>query len=217
MKSRGLKHSSTILLRDNDHGGDVHLSSTNGKKARDQEQDRSIQEIPNQKNYRTAMSDEHVEMSATDILSRHFSGADEWETDDYIHSHGRASEALLYSSLYCPEVVEISGSVILNYVANHEEAKERFKHAKNSSDTQLEELEASFNLTEVPYLFRRSEYDLSEEEDYVFTRVIAEAWRAWLGYKFPGRRFVVEILSSAETGSTVGLTFYEKRDREPTR
>lgn len=90
-------------------------------------------------------------------------------------------------------------------------AAKRFREAKKKSPGQLREIESSFNFTEVPYLFAGNGRDASDEEDRQLAGRIAEAWRAWLHHRYPGRRFCVEVIPPEEAGSVVSVSFYERR------
>jgi hypothetical protein len=155
------------------------------------------------------MADELLE-----VLHGHFApdGGDEnFRGDDYLHAFGRASEALLYSALFLPDLMEVDGSILLTRGLPHDDRRRDFLAAKRQGNEDLSELEASFNFVEVGYLFGPHGRDISDEEDELLARRIAEAWRGCLKVRYPERKCAVRALSPEETGSTVGVCFYEVR------
>lgn len=130
-----------------------------------------------------------------------------------IHLHGQASLALLYSSLFVPDVEEVEGSVLLSWNLSDKQ-RERFIGAKRSSqDYQFQELEASYNSVEVSYIFGTAEgRDLQEEDDVVLAEIIAKAWRGFFKITYPDRYFEVEVLDPDVTQGVVGLRFFEIRN-----
>lgn len=149
----------------------------------------------------------------TSILQNHF-GGDGFNSSDFVHAFGQASQAFLYSCLFVPEFVEVHGSVLLESKVSTEHARLRFIELVESNEMKPEEfqgLEASFNMVEVGYLFDAPGRDTTDDEDYVLAELIAESWKNSLKARFPCRRFTVEVLSSETTGSTVGVHFYEDR------
>jgi hypothetical protein len=129
---------------------------------------------------------------------------------DLVHAVGTAAQACLYATLFCPEFVEVDGSVLLHRAAETEDEFNRFRRFKDAKGKRA--AEASFNFVEVPYLFRPAGRDLSDEEDETLAEMIAASWRGWLCQLYPGRQFEVEVLSPEVTGSVVGIQFSE---REP--
>ena len=148
------------------------------------------------------------------ILRRHFSEVDphgSFDEGDFLHARGSARNALLYASLYCPHLVEIDGSVLLGQSLADEGDIERFRECVERNRGDRESAEGSFNLVEVAYLFGPGGRDTSDEEDRFLAENVALAWRGWLRVNYPGRNFVVEVIDPEETGSVVGLSFYERR------
>jgi hypothetical protein len=81
--------------------------------------------------------------------------------------------------------------------------------AKKAAAWSLPELEISFNFLEVSYAFsdRRS----SNGGDALLAEFIAEAWRGRLTLLYSPRKFEVSVLSPEQTGSVVGVQFFEIR------
>lgn len=153
------------------------------------------------------------------IIRQRFPEADpagSFTLDDYLHSCGRASDALLYVALFCPALVELDGSILLLRAVEDQADRTRFLEYKASKGRRA--AESSFNLLEVPYAFgpgRRAASEGSENDDAVLAEAVAASWRAWLPAQYAGRRFVVELLEPEQTGSVIGIRFYEDRGDPP--
>lgn len=146
------------------------------------------------------------------FLRKHFPTAENgFSSTDFIHCFGRASDALLYSLLYMPELIEVNGSILLAWNVPDEKEKLRFVSGLKNTNMARQELESSFNFVEIGYIFDATGRDTSDEEDQILANLLADAWRGYLGVRYPGRTFVVEVLLPDQTGSTVGLHFFEKR------
>jgi len=146
-----------------------------------------------------------------EVVRRHFQGPEEdpnSTSGDFIHASGTAAHACLFAGLFCPEFVEVDGSVLLRRSVETEEERIRFLQYRDLKGKQA--AEASFNFVEVPYLFRPAGRDLTDEEDQVLAEVLAASWRGWLGQLYPGRRFAVDVLPPQETGSVVGIQVSER-------
>lgn len=129
-----------------------------------------------------------------------------FSSDDYLHAFGRESDALLYWTLFFPELVEIENRVFLRRMVTDEEG---LSEAIANSHKPISEIETSYNFVEVGYLFDCSGRNISDKEELLLAEKIKVAWNAWLKTKYPNRVFRVEILTPEETGSTVGVQFYE--------
>lgn len=131
--------------------------------------------------------------------------------NDVVYEHGVASQAILYGALYAPELSEVCNSILLTWNVPDQEARDRFLDELKADKFSREELEASFNLVEVGYLFAPRGRDTSDEEDELLAEQLRASWAGYLKHQYPGREFVIEVLSPQDTGSTVGVCFYEKR------
>lgn len=129
------------------------------------------------------------------------------DAQDMLHQQGQASAALLYSLLFVPQLAIVADSVLVTF--GDKDLEERFLKAKAENDWPLDKLEASFNLTEVPYLF--ADRNASDEEVRLLAEQIAEAWRGALAVFSPDRRFVVNVLSPDVTGDSIAVEFFEIR------
>ncbi|MGV8998195.1 MAG: hypothetical protein ACOH12_14740 [Parvibaculaceae bacterium] len=145
-----------------------------------------------------------------ELLQQHFQSQSQisnFDIADILHSHGDGVSALLYSQLFVPNLIEIDGSVLLNFYPDIE-MKERFLAAKKDTKLSLMDLEASFNLLEIPYIF--SNRKSSDDDDLALANLIAEAWRGRLAYTYPNRLFVVRVLSNS-IEPDIAVQFFEER------
>ncbi|MHB8968798.1 MAG: hypothetical protein ACYC5A_11035 [Thermoleophilia bacterium] len=146
------------------------------------------------------------------ILRKYYPKANsDFSIPDYMHAFGRASEVLLYVKLFMPELVEINDSVLLAWNMEDPDMINRFKYQIEASGSNRQRVEASFNLVEVGYLFDASGRDTSDDEDEKIAHLLADAWRGHIKLLYPNRNIQVEVLSPEQTGSTVGLHFFEIR------
>lgn len=130
---------------------------------------------------------------------------------DMMHVFGSTRNALLHAQLFCPEFIEIDGSILLrNSVSSFGKTKEEsFLSGKMAGKLSLAELEASFNSVEVGYLFAHSAD--SDEDGDLLAEIIAETWRARLNYLYPHRKFEVSVLSPEQTSHITQIEFFEIR------
>ena len=138
-------------------------------------------------------------------------GTEPWDRADYLHAFGNVRDALLYSTLFVPDFVEVEGCVFLKEMGvepegGWAEVAAAIRRARETSTDALKRCVDSFNWVEVPYLVGATSA-APEEEIEVLAEVIAQAWRARLHDCFPDRRFTVRIFDPAETGSVIGIGF----------
>jgi len=122
---------------------------------------------------------------------------------DFTHAYGSVVGALLYLPIFLPDFLVVDGSVILD--SGDKDLPFRFRSARESWAEGLEELEATFNWREVPYLF--SQASATQEQCVILAQAIAEMWRMRLQASFPQTSFLVEVLYSTETGGEIGVGF----------
>lgn len=127
--------------------------------------------------------------------------------DDMVFAAGNASDALLYSLLFVPELSLVDDSVLLTNGSS--EVGERFLAAKRSGRMPLDRLEASFNMREIPFLFSNGRFE--DDDEILLAGKIAEAWRRALISFCPDRRFAVNIVPAEENAGNVTVEFYELR------
>ncbi len=154
-------------------------------------------------------------MQLIDVLKKHyFAGPEEdFEVEEALATSATAVGALLYSPVFCPPTEEIDGLVFikLQEVCAPGEKPRQIRRYREETGGDLREVQRSFNLVEPLRLFDIDQPELTDEEERLLAETLAEAWRAWLHWRHPGRRFEVELLGRDETGGEIGLTFYEVR------
>jgi hypothetical protein len=138
-------------------------------------------------------------------------GEDTETLSELLHAVGDASQALLHSILFMPELLVINDSVVLAFSFQYDSAKSDFVNLLAEGKRSRQEIEASFNWVEVAYLFDGSQGPATDEEDELLAGMVRDAWDGWLRVSFPDRRFTVEVLPPEVTGSSVGVRFYENR------
>lgn len=136
--------------------------------------------------------------------------ASDYLEDDFLFTFGSTSNAIMHSTIFTPDFIIINESVLLSWLALPQ-IVDSFKKGLIENKFSREGLEAQFNTIEVGYFFGKEEKDISDENDELLANRIAESWRAWLGYKFPNRHFVVEVLDPEETGDSFEVRFFQKR------
>lgn len=144
-------------------------------------------------------------------LSQHFPAGERFDAADMTYAFGSTKNALLHAQLFCPEFIEVDGSILLaNGVSQRGRSREEsFLIGKQEGKLGLAELEASFNHVEVYCLFSETE---EAEEDYaLLADIMVQCWRARLGYLYPKRRFQVSLLPAAETSHGPKIEFFEIR------
>ncbi len=129
---------------------------------------------------------------------------------DFVWRRGSVLDALMYSFLFWPELVEYQNMIFVNAQRKGRSKPEpeqiRAALVKMRNPWRVEE---SFNLFELPYdLFGNAGDTTDEQVEFLAVR-LAELWRAKLAKDFPNRRFEVKVLSPEETGGDLGITFYQ--------
>lgn len=133
--------------------------------------------------------------------------------EEFVFSFGSARDALLHSVLFQPELSELGDSILLAWNVRDSESQQRFRDAIENDPAGSAKIEASFNFVEVGYLFGPNGRNSTDAEDHFLAKLLRDSWDAWLGYSYPNRHFVIEVLGADETGSTVGLHFFENRQQ----
>lgn len=126
---------------------------------------------------------------------------------DMLHEAGRFPDALLYALLFLPRLSLVEDSVLLSDGCDN--IAMRFREAKKNSKSSLREIEASFNIREIPFLFIDRDY--TDDEARLLAEAIAEAWRRALTTSFPIRRFAVNLVPASENAGNIAVEFYELR------
>jgi hypothetical protein len=126
---------------------------------------------------------------------------------------GKPHSALLYSTIFFPEFIEVDGSILLKN--NVPDVETRFRSGGAESNLSLAESEASFNSVEVGYIFSTrpiSSFDTDTSAlEQKLAKIIADAWRCRLKDLYPSRIFSVSVLTPEQSGSVYSVEFYELR------
>ena len=141
-------------------------------------------------------------------------GGENFNSEDYLHCHGNAGHAILYSTLFLPAMEEVCGSVLLSGTISDKGTRNRFETLRKDAEnpSALESLEASFNFIELGYQFS-GRSAVSEKDESLLATMVAESWSGILKVRYPTRSFTVEILSPEVTGSITGIHFFENRKK----
>lgn len=144
-----------------------------------------------------------------EVMKQHYwgDGFDDW---DYLHCHGKNRDAVFYSTLFMPEVILVEDSVILRHRADDNESVSRVLDCLHKEGATQQAVEASFNIVEVAHIFG-ADHEAMGEEIELLTRILRNAWNAWLHHLFPNRSFTVEYIPPEENGDEIAITFYQDR------
>jgi hypothetical protein len=126
---------------------------------------------------------------------------------DFVHALGSPVDALLYSALFWPELLEIDGAVLASDVIEDEADLAQVRASVRERGAV--ETEKRFNLREFSDLFGSGLAEIDDDQSEVLLARLAEMWRCRLATRFPGRRFAVEVWSPDETGGDIGIVFYQ--------
>jgi hypothetical protein len=129
-------------------------------------------------------------------------------TRELLLNFGHAVDALMYYHLFFPKFVEVENSVLLN--DDIDCVSERFSVQKKTTKLTIDELEASFNFVEVPYMFCPVDVN-TDSVIILLCNMLVQSISCRLRYEYPDREFVVSVLSPEESGSVYGVTFSERR------
>jgi hypothetical protein len=128
---------------------------------------------------------------------------------DFIHAFGSGRGALMYSQLFWPEFAEFQGMVVLKESLETSEDKNRIDAAlKREMDKS--QVEQSFNLIEISYLFGRRSGDTDINQDRLLAEILCEMWSCRLHSLFPTRLFRVEIVPPESVDDAVAITFFQR-------
>lgn len=155
------------------------------------------------------MDDNDLNRRLRELFER--SGAENFNTLDFLHAEGSPLLALMYARLFWPDFVEFDQMVFMTDTVEDAADQERIQAAlqRNSGNRML--VERSFNLREVEDLFGARIGESTDTEDQALMMTLREMWEARLKSLYPDRQFKVLVIPPSETGGTVGVTFYECR------
>jgi hypothetical protein len=155
-------------------------------------------------------------MSMKDIFNFFLPASATFSDDprDLVHQFGDMVSALLYSTVFFPEFVEVDDSILLK--DNIPDVEAEFRRGALESQSPLAVREAAFNSIEVVYLFMNRDVSLDESEyseivEIKLAQIIADAWADRLKRLYPARVFRVSVITPEESGSVYSVEFYEVR------
>ena len=142
-------------------------------------------------------------------LQRRFSDRDttDFRLLDFIYAEGSPVDALLYSSLFWPELLAVDGAILLRATVEDDDELARVRAVVRERGPA--ETERRFNLWEFSNLFGNGLADIGDDEAELLMTRLAEMWRCRLHARFPGRRFVLEVLAPEDTGGDIAILFYQ--------
>jgi hypothetical protein len=126
---------------------------------------------------------------------------------DFVYAAGSPIDALLYSRLFWPELLEVDGAVLLRDGVEDEDDLARVRASVRERGPV--ETERRFNLRELSDLFGKGLAEIDDDHAEVLLARLAEMWRGRLQQQFPGRPFTVEVLTADETGGDIGICFHQ--------
>jgi hypothetical protein len=113
---------------------------------------------------------------------------------DFVGALGCVGEALLYSKLFLPDLVEIDGMILLSDFVEDaggtQAVRELFERFGNAS-----EVERTLNHFQVNLNFPNRLAENHDGDEYALAKELANAWTLWLRKNYPGRTFVVRVLN----------------------
>ena len=99
-------------------------------------------------------------MKLTELMRHHFGALDtgydvtNWDTYDFYYAFTNATHALLLFRLFCPELVEVDDSVLLEQSVDYANGPDNFRQARDKDGRA--HADHAFNLIEVDYLFAQN-------------------------------------------------------------
>lgn len=150
-----------------------------------------------------------------DALRRNFgqSGYENFAAHDFLHAEGSARKAILYSTLFFPEFVEVDGIVLLKMNVADQVNLERFRLMKSVEGKSQRELEQSFNFLEIAYCFGAGRNELAEADEELLADLVAESWKCRLKCDYSHRRFKVYVRGPGEISDVFTVNFEEDLER----
>ena len=140
-----------------------------------------------------------------EILARYYRDGGGYDVEDFVHAYGDPKQALLLFRVFWPEFLIVGQDVVLKTYIDAEGGPAKLL---SQISKQGEAALSGYRWLEIPYLFEQRT-ELESEDDLYLAELVAETWRGALCYQFPEKKFVVQVLSPAETGSVVGVGFEE--------
>ncbi|MFK4109425.1 hypothetical protein [Streptomyces sp. NPDC002176] len=139
------------------------------------------------------------------ILQQSYPEVDSCDPVAYVSELGDSVQALVYSRLFWPKLVEIEGAVFVALWGDDEEyisARIRTPAASpNWGAMSWPQVVDSFNKFEVAHIFRqhRGSEDMVESANRELASTLVQAWHARLATSYPGRKFSVRFADGDES------------------
>ncbi|WP_371521761.1 hypothetical protein [Kitasatospora sp. NBC_01300] len=141
------------------------------------------------------------------ILHEAFPEVDSSDPVSYFSETGDAVQALMYSWLYWPNLVEIHGAVFLALYGN-DEVEIANRLATPSADGHPDwpamawgQMVDSYNIFEIPHLFRmmRGPSELAADACRQLGDALVQTWQGRLLATYPERRFTVRMIEGDDS------------------
>jgi hypothetical protein len=138
------------------------------------------------------------------ILHASFPEVDSLDPVSYVSELGDPVQALLYSRLFWPKLVEFRGAVFVALWGDDYEYIDHRMHSpaagKDWPPMSWADAVDSFNAFEVQHIFRqvRGPVEFYEEAHLQLGLILVQAWRARLAQEYPERQFSVEFINGDE-------------------
>jgi hypothetical protein len=139
------------------------------------------------------------------ILQYSYPGVGSADPVSYVSELGDSVQALVYSRLFWPKLVEVEGAVFVALWGDDEEyIAERLRTPASSTSMapmSWAKVVDSFNLFEVAHIFRqnRGSTEVVESANRELGLILVQAWSARLEVSYPQRRFSVRFVEADET------------------
>ncbi|WP_218027902.1 hypothetical protein [Streptomyces marincola] len=145
------------------------------------------------------------DVSVGRILLRSFPGVGSLDPVAYASELGDSVQALVYSRLFWPRVLQVEGAVFVGLWGDDEQyIRDRLRtpvSRKNWAPMSWVDVVNSFNRFEVAHIFRqeRGSAEIAGEANRALGRILVQTWSARLKEAYPQRRFHVRFVEADET------------------
>ncbi len=130
---------------------------------------------------------------------------------DFIGAFGSPLEAMAYTKLFWPELVQVDEMLLRSDVIEDENDANCARQALQQSNGDLEKTERSFNRLEIPDgIFGKRASESSDAIDEQLAQTLVEMWEARLIQNFPDRKFSITL--EKESDGVMSLTFFQNRE-----
>jgi len=153
------------------------------------------------------MKEEAFRVRFTESYRSRYNGADpaKFSGLDFVGALGCTSEALLYSRLFLPNLMEIDGMIFLSDSVDGGPDGVRDLHERYGHGLQVEK---TLNYFQINLNFPNRVSENMEGDDRLLAEQLADSWALRLQHTYPGREFVMEIL---DDDGEAAVSFHQKR------